>query len=636
MVQLAGYGKLRRGSELPVKRPLVADASGSVKLEIEDQFEGERGPVVKRTKWGTGSMPPTEVIQNSLLNEPSPLGLRLRKSPSLLDLIQMRLSQATSSSNSSCTTNNESLDESKKKDTKSDGFLTINEKMKASNFPASLLRIGTWEYVSRYEGDLVAKCYFAKRKLVWEILDGGLKSKIEIQWSDITALKANSPEDGPGTLDIVFLQLARQPLFFRETNPQPRKHTLWQAASDFTEGQASIHRIHFLQCPQGVLSKHFEKLIQCDPRLCALSSEPEISLKSPFFEPKSSFLEDHEEYKCHQFDKLKDTYGSAIQESSSSCTSTSASVKNDIRDSVARLSDVSMGDIHAQDPVIKSGFLKGVNAVGSEVTNLQNSWDQLKASGLKPSMSVSDFVSQLEQCISEQITSGNPHLSGATAPAKVMLEELVQHLFSDSQVPASDENCVMTKVNSFCSLLQKDVGVVQSQQMKGASTSACAGVLHNDSLEHTSVQEDIGTKNATGMPRRDSFGELLMHLPRIASLRQFLFDIAEEDCNPSCPASNENSVMMKVNSFCSLLQKDGVVQSQQMKGASTSAGDSAMHNDSLDHTLAQEDTGTKNATGMSRRDSFGELLMHLPRIASLPQFLFDIAEEDCNPSSPSI
>ncbi|XP_074588126.1 uncharacterized protein LOC141844038 [Curcuma longa] len=625
MVQLAGYGKLRRESELPVKRPLVGDASGPVKLEIEDQFDGERESVVKRTKWGTGSMPPTEVIQNSLLNEPSPLGLRLRKSPSLLDLIQMRLSQATASSNSSCITNNESLDEGEKKDTKSTGFLTINEKMKASNFPASLLRIGTWEYVSRYEGDLVAKCYFAKRKLVWEVLDGGLKSKIEIQWSDITALKANSPEDGPGTLNLV---LARQPLFFRETNPQPRKHTLWQATCDFTEGQASIHRIHFLQCPQGVLTKHFEKLIQCDPRLCALSSEPEISLKSPFFEPRSSFLEDHEEYKCHQFDKLKDTYGSAIQESSSSCTSTSAPVKNDMRDSAARLSDVSMGNIHAQDPVIKAGFLKGVNAVGSEATNLQNSWDQLKASGLKPSMSVSDFVNQLEQCISEQITSGNPHLSGATAPAKVMLEELVQHLFSDSQVPASDENSVMTKVNSFCSLLQKDVG-----QMKGPSTSGGASVLHNDSLEHTLVQEDTGTKNATGMPRRDSFGELLMHLPRIASLRQFLFDIAEEDCNPSSPASDENCVMTKVNSFCSLLQKDvGVVQSQQMKGPSTSA----MRNDSSEHTLVEEDTGTKNATGIPRRDSFGELLMHLPRIASLPQFLFDIAEEDCNPSSPSI
>jgi hypothetical protein len=49
---------------------------------------------------------------------------------------------------------------------------------------------------------LVAKCYFAKHKLVWEVLDGGLKSKIEIQWSDISALKASYLEDEPGTLDI--------------------------------------------------------------------------------------------------------------------------------------------------------------------------------------------------------------------------------------------------------------------------------------------------------------------------------------------------------------------------------------------------------------------------------------------------
>lgn len=57
--------------------------------------------------------------------------------------------------------------------------------------------------VSRYEGDLVAKCYYAKHKLVWEVLEGGLKSKIEIQWSDITALKASCPDNGTGTLDVV-------------------------------------------------------------------------------------------------------------------------------------------------------------------------------------------------------------------------------------------------------------------------------------------------------------------------------------------------------------------------------------------------------------------------------------------------
>ncbi|XP_022850560.1 uncharacterized protein LOC111372434 [Olea europaea var. sylvestris] len=149
-----------------------------------------------------------------------------------------------------------------------------------------------WQYKSRYEGDLVAKCYFAKHKLVWEVLDGGLKNKIEIQWSDIMALKANCPDDGPGTLDVV---LARQPLFFRETNPQPRKHTLWQATSDFTGGQASLQRRHYLECPQGLLGKHFEKLTQCDPRLNFLSQKGEIMLDSPHFEPRISLFDDPSE-----------------------------------------------------------------------------------------------------------------------------------------------------------------------------------------------------------------------------------------------------------------------------------------------------------------------------------------------------
>lgn len=60
------------------------------------------------------------------------------------------------------------------------------------------------QYISHYEGDLVAKCYFAKHKLVWEVLHDGLKSKIEIQWSDIIALKATCPEnEQEGILDLV-------------------------------------------------------------------------------------------------------------------------------------------------------------------------------------------------------------------------------------------------------------------------------------------------------------------------------------------------------------------------------------------------------------------------------------------------
>ncbi|GKA21889.1 hypothetical protein Tco_0707851 [Tanacetum coccineum] len=37
-------------------------------------------------------------------------------------------------------------------------------------------------------------------------------------------------------------ELGRQPLFFKETDPQPRKHTLWQATTDFTNGE-SMHNI---------------------------------------------------------------------------------------------------------------------------------------------------------------------------------------------------------------------------------------------------------------------------------------------------------------------------------------------------------------------------------------------------------
>lgn len=53
----------------------------------------------------------------------------------------------------------------------------------------------------------MAKCYFAKHKLVWEVLDGGLKNKIEIQWSDIMALKGTYSDDGPGSLDVVVIYI---------------------------------------------------------------------------------------------------------------------------------------------------------------------------------------------------------------------------------------------------------------------------------------------------------------------------------------------------------------------------------------------------------------------------------------------
>ncbi|RWW20507.1 hypothetical protein GW17_00015385 [Ensete ventricosum] len=59
------------------------------------------------------------------------------------------------------------------------------------------------QHISKYEGDIVAKCYLVKQKLLWEVLEGILKSKMEFQWSDITDLKAICSGNGLGSLDIV-------------------------------------------------------------------------------------------------------------------------------------------------------------------------------------------------------------------------------------------------------------------------------------------------------------------------------------------------------------------------------------------------------------------------------------------------
>lgn len=81
--------------------------------------------------------------QYNPLDEPSPLGLRLRKSPSLLDLIQMTLSQRKSGSISENTT--EITGHGSKKEMRGSTASSASDKLKASNFPASLLRIGSWE-----------------------------------------------------------------------------------------------------------------------------------------------------------------------------------------------------------------------------------------------------------------------------------------------------------------------------------------------------------------------------------------------------------------------------------------------------------------------------------------------------------
>uniref|UniRef100_A0A5B7BLI1 TRF2/HOY1 PH-like domain-containing protein n=1 Tax=Davidia involucrata TaxID=16924 RepID=A0A5B7BLI1_DAVIN len=586
MVQLMRSGNLRPGTEttsLPEKH--------LAKLEIEDSLEEEHGPLNKRVKSSspfveksTGSnefpIPPT---QYNPLDEPSPLGLRLRKSPSLLDLIQMRLSQGNASSLDTEPTGN--LDLRGKEDVKGTTASMTADKLKASNFPASLLRIGRWEYLSRYEGDLVAKCYFAKHKLVWEILDGGLKSKIEIQWSDIMALKANCPDDGPGTLIVV---LARQPLFFRETNPQPRKHTLWQGTADFTDGEASIHRQHFLQCPQGLLNKHYEKLIQCDVRLNLLSRQPEIALDSLYFEARGSVFEDPDESKVCGFNQPETSKGSPISSfqdgaSLSTVTPTAQSFSSKIQqqDSLGKASEHPSQEAPSPSSVMDLRAIEGTGSHGGDGFKGPRNWEQIKVPGIRPSMSMSDLVNHIGHHISEQMTSGNPP-SEKALECQDMLENIAQILLGDTQfTAASDEKSLMARVNSLCCLLQDPATVPNSE-------------------------------------------------------------VDRESCFEGL---DEKSLMSRVNSLRCLLQDPATIPNSQANGGSHFEGFDDEEDVQFNHTSdsvhkdkAEEDVGApgrdskdvfgcRQSPAMSRKDSFGELLLSLPRIASLPKFLFDIAED---------
>ncbi|CAK9329762.1 unnamed protein product [Citrullus colocynthis] len=511
-----------------------------VKRECDDSFHHEHGQLDKRFKphfhksvSGPDALSTTS-SHNNPLDEPSPLGLVLRKSPSLLDLIQMKLSQGSvfTAAGPSNTETSNFMVKTESQDATMPG---TNEKLKASNFPASLLKIGRWEYKSRHEGDLVAKCYYAKHKLVWEILEGGLKSKIEIQWSDIMGLKANCPGDGPAILNVV---LARRPLFFRETNPQPRKHTLWQATADFTDGEASIWRQHFLQCPNGLLNKHFEKLIQCDSRLNFLSRQPEIMLGSPYFEPRASTFTTLEHASICGLEQAENDNQSLLSTFPDVVSSSAASSPQMVFEpfTVEAPSPSSVMDAHEIE-----------ENRSTKVTSKPRNWEQMKVPRLHPSMSMSDLVNHIGHHITEQMASTKtPFVDNGSEEYQAMLDDIAQYLLSDNQLSsASDELSLMSRVDSLYCLLQKEP--VQSSQINGVNCveepNYKDDVQLNDVVEwrddrniedhikiHPEMKNDVSESiRASAMSRKDSYGDLLLHLPRIASLPKFLFDISDGD-----------------------------------------------------------------------------------------------------------
>lgn len=203
---------------------------------------------------------------------PPPLGLKLNKSTSFIDLITGELNHAYAQVREGAMTPKAPFLTSQMEAGGKDACCGEGEtcsqhacgRVKASNFPATSINIGSWTYASKNEGDVVAKFYYAKKKLVWEVLVDGLKYKIEFHWNDIVDMEMTELEGGVGKIDIL---LSKAPTFSQESDPQPRKHTLWRACKDFTGNQASVCKQHVVYFEGGILKKHKAKLMECDPRL---------------------------------------------------------------------------------------------------------------------------------------------------------------------------------------------------------------------------------------------------------------------------------------------------------------------------------------------------------------------------------
>jgi len=101
-------------------------------------------------------------------------------------------------------------------------------------------------------------------------------------------------------------------------------------------------RQHFLQFPQGLLNKHFEKLIQCDMRLNFLSRQPEINLNSPYFEQRPPVFEDLDDSKCQDFNQVESAKVSVVSgfhHLASPSAAQSSSLEIDKEDPFASTSD---------------------------------------------------------------------------------------------------------------------------------------------------------------------------------------------------------------------------------------------------------------------------------------------------------
>ncbi|KAL9169956.1 hypothetical protein ABFS82_04G112900 [Erythranthe guttata] len=254
--------------------------------------------------------------------------------------------------------------------------------------------------------------------------------------------------------------------------------------------------------------------MQCDPRLSFLSQQGEIALDSPYLETGISGYDNQNENN-NELDLNREGSPSffSLQDTASPSGAQSSSSKNDL-DAFGRHSESYPRETPSPISVMDTSTVDYMKTGRTE----QLKWDQIKVPGTHSSMSMTDLVNHLEHRISEQgisaSSSQNPILSSDEWQSLQILDDIQRCLFTENNnnsqhSPDADEKSLMSRVNSLCCLLQKD--------------------KDNDNVKRED-DENRGDVNgvSSSMSRKDSAGDLLLNLPRIASLPQFLFNISED------------------------------------------------------------------------------------------------------------
>jgi hypothetical protein len=94
------------------------------------------------------------------------------------------------------------------------------------------------------------------------------------------------------------------------------------------------------------MSRHFEKLVRCDPRLFELIQQPIMNLDNPFFERKPSIFEEGDKFDSTSFTNFRDAYQlpEAVSLMPPSLDSSVSGTHAEMRESDSRVSNVNAHD----------------------------------------------------------------------------------------------------------------------------------------------------------------------------------------------------------------------------------------------------------------------------------------------------